>query len=175
MQRESTEKAAEKLGARALFLPYRDAEIPFSDALSLEVCDLIRAEKPEIVVTHWSGSWHKDHQNCHLVVRDAVFYGDLGTMQRKLPPFAVKRVYYADNWEDATGFQADYYLDVSAVCDKWLEACDLYPMWRGQTGFFRYNDYYSSLAVMRGCLSGYKRAVALMLDPNQRVRKVKEL
>jgi LmbE family N-acetylglucosaminyl deacetylase len=175
MQRVATEKAAAQLGARALFLRYPDAEIPFSDSISLEVCDIIREEKPDVVVTHWSGSWHKDHQNCHLVVRDAIFYAGLGTMQRKLPAFDVKKIYYADNWEDATGFQPDYYLDVTAVCDKWLEVCDLYPMWRGQTGFFRYNDYYSSLAVMRGCLSGYKRAVALMLDPNQKVQRVKTL
>jgi hypothetical protein len=25
-------------------------------------------------------------------------------------------------------------------------------MWRGETGLIRYNDYYSSLAVMRGAL-----------------------
>ena len=48
-------------------------------------------------------------------------------------------------------------------------------MWRGQTGFFRYNDYYRSLAVMRGCLSGFKYAVALMTDPNQRFSKVRSL
>ncbi len=59
--------------------------------------------------------------------------------------------------------------------DKWLQACDAYPMWRGQTGFFRYKDYYSSLAVMRGCLSGFRHAVALMSDPTQRVSRVSGL
>ncbi len=39
----------------------------------------------------------------------------------------------------------------------------------------RYNDYYQSLAVMRGCLGGFKYAVALMSDPNQRVSRVKIL
>jgi hypothetical protein len=47
-------------------------------------------------------------------------------------------------------------------------------MWRGETGF-RYNDYYASLAVMRGCRSGFERAVALMSDPNESVRRVKTL
>ena len=67
------------------------------------------------------------------------------------------------------------YLDISAVFEKWMQACDAFPMWRGQTGFFRYNDYYSSLAVMRGCLSGFRHAVALMSDPNDRTRKVSTL
>jgi hypothetical protein len=48
-------------------------------------------------------------------------------------------------------------------------------MWRGQTGFFRYNDYYSSLAVMRGCLVGFKKAVALMSDPSQRTDRLQSL
>jgi hypothetical protein len=69
----------------------------------------------------------------------------------------------------------DTYINIESVYEKWLHACDLYPMWRGQTGFFRYNDYYSSLSVMRGCLSGFKHAVALMSDPGQRMQRLHSL
>src|SRR5437870_12503105 len=62
MQREATEKAAAILGAEADFLSYPDAEIPLTDEASLAVADRIRQFKPAVVVTHWSGSWHKDHQ-----------------------------------------------------------------------------------------------------------------
>jgi N-acetylglucosamine malate deacetylase 1 len=175
MQRAATEKAAHLLGAEALFLIYPDAEIPFNEESSLRVCDVIREQKPEIVVTHWSGSWHKDHQNCHLVVRDGIFYAGLKTLQRSQPAHAVSKLYYADNWEDASNFIPDTYLNIDAVCEKWLQACDFYPMWRGQTGFFRYNDYYSSLAVMRGCLAGFKKAVALMSDLSQRTDRLQSL
>ena len=175
LQRTATEKAARALRAEHVLLKYPDAEIPFNEEISLAVADIIRQHKPDIVVTHWSGSWHKDHQNCHLAVRDAIFYANLGTLQRKSGPHTVRKIYYADNWEDATEFRPDVYLDISAVYEKWLAACDAYPMWRGQTGFFRYNDYYSSLAVMRGCLSRFKYAVALMTDPNQRVSAVRSL
>lgn len=175
MQRTATEKATHLLGAEALFLTYPDAEIPFNEESSLRVGDIIREQKPEIVVTHWSGSWHKDHQNCHLIVRDAIFYAGLQTLERSRPAHAISRLFYADNWEDATNFVPDTFLNIDAVCDKWLQACDFYPMWRGQTGFFRYNDYYSSLAVMRGCLAGFKKAVALMSDPAQRSERRESL
>ena len=175
MQRAATEKAAKLLGAEAVLLSFPDAEIPLDDAVSFAVCDLIRKYKPDILVTHWSGSWHKDHVNCHLIVRDALFYADLGTLARTAPPHSVRKIYYADNWEDATDFEPDVYLDISAVNEKWLEACDAYPMWRGQTGFFRYNDYYRSLAVMRGCLSGFPQAVALMSDPTRRMTRLRTL
>lgn len=175
MQRAATEKAARLIGAEAMFLPYPDAEIPFNEEISLAVCDAIREQKPEFVVTHWNGSWHKDHQNCHLIVHDAIFYADLATLPRKHPAHTVAKTYYADNWEDATNFQPDVYVDIEPVYEKWLEACDFYPMWRGQTGFFRYNDYYSSLAVMRGCLSSFKYAVALMSDSGQRTQRLRSL
>jgi LmbE family N-acetylglucosaminyl deacetylase len=175
MQRAATEKAAHLLGAEAMFLSYPDAEIPFNEESSLRVCDVIREQKPEIVVTHWSGSWHKDHQNCHLIVRDGVFYAGLQTLHRSRPAHVVSKLFYADNWEDAGNFIADTYLNIDAICEKWLQACDFYPMWRGQTGFFRYNDYYSSLAVMRGCLAGFKKAVALMSDPSQRTDRLQSL
>ena len=175
MQRAATQKAVQLIGANAIFLSYPDAQIPFNEESSLQVCDVIREHMPEIVVTHWSGSWHKDHQNCHLIVRDAIFYAGLGTLARSHPAHSVSKLFYADNWEDATNFVPDSYVNIEAVYEKWLQACDFYPMWRGQTGFFRYKDYYASLAVMRGCLSGFKYAAALMSDPTQRVQRSQSL
>ena len=175
MQREATEKAAKLLGAEAVFLTYPDGEIPFNDESSKAVCDVVREHKPDLIVTHWSGSWHKDHQNCHLIVHDAVFYAGLATLERKLPAHSASRTYYADNWEDSANFEVDTYINIEPVYQKWMQACDLYPMWRGQTGFFRYNDYYSSLAVMRGCLANFKYAVALMSDATQRSQRLQSL
>jgi N-acetylglucosamine malate deacetylase 1 len=175
MQRAATEKATHLLGVESLFLAYPDAEIPFNEEITLAVCDSIRQYQPDVVITHWSGSWHKDHKNCHLIVRDAVFYAALATLARSRPAHSVAKIYYADNWEDANNFVPDTYLDIEAIYEKWLAACDFYPMWRGQTGFFRYNDYYSALAIMRGCLSGYKHAIALMSDPEQRMSRPRSL
>ena len=175
MQRAASRKAAALLGAEFEILSYPDAEVPFNERVAEGLGDIIRQHRADIVVTHWSGSWHKDHQNCHLLVRDAIFYAALATMNRKDPPYAVRKLFFADNWEDAEHFKPDTYLDISAMFEKWMEACDAYPMWRGQTGFFRYNDYYSALAVMRGCLCGFHRAVALMSGPGQRIDKVSGL
>jgi len=175
MQREATDKAAKLLGAESVILSYPDAEIPFNEESSRAVCDVIREHKPDVIVTHWNGSWHKDHQNCHLIVHDAIFYAALGPLERKLPPHSVARTFYADNWEDASNFQPDTYINIEPVYTKWMQACDFYPMWRGQTGFFRYNDYYGSLATMRGCLSNFKYAVALMSDSSQRLQRLQSL
>lgn len=174
MQRKATEKAARLLSIDTVLLDYPDGEIPFNEESALRVCDVIREHKPDTVVTHWSGSWHKDHRNCNKIARDAIFFAGLETLKRSRAAHSVSKVFYADNWEDATGFVADTYIDIDPVYEKWLQACDFYPMWRGQTGF-RYNDYYGSLSVMRGCVSGFKHAVALMADENQRVQSLRFL
>lgn len=174
MQRESSERAASLIGAQTAFLTYPDGEVPFDTASSFAVCDLIRQYKPAIIVTHWRGSWHKDHRNCYAIVNDAIFYAGLPAIARKLPAHATDALYFAENWEDAKGFHADTYLDVSPICDRWLEACSAFPMWRGETGF-RYNEYYRSLAVANGCLSNFERAAALMSPREQLTRHVARL
>jgi hypothetical protein len=72
-QREAAQKGAELLSAKALFLQYPDGEIPINDEAKFAVCDLIRQYKPLTIVTHWKGSWHKDHRACYDIVEDAIF------------------------------------------------------------------------------------------------------
>jgi LmbE family N-acetylglucosaminyl deacetylase len=120
LQREAAERAARLLGAQAAFLEYQDGEIPVSEEAKFAVSDLIREYKPGIVVTHWRGSWHKDHKACHAIVNDAVFYAGLPALARKQPAHEVRKLFFADNWEDAEGFVPDTFLDIDPVFDRWL-------------------------------------------------------
>jgi LmbE family N-acetylglucosaminyl deacetylase len=172
MNHEAATKAAKALGAEVVFLNLPDAEIPHCDESSFSVCDKIRQFRPDTIITHWSGSSHKDHRACNAIVRDAMFYAELPTIVRKETAHSVQHLFFAENYEDADGFLADTYLDVSAVYDKWSQACEAFAMWQGKTGF-RYGDYYRSLAVMRGCLSQCQYAVSLECSDN--VRNVKSL
>ena len=132
------------------------------------MCDVIRQYKPSAVITHWKGSWHKDHRACYEIVQDAVFYAGLPAVARKEPAHTVKKLYFASNWEDTVSLVADTYLEITPVFDAWLDACSTFPMWRGENGF-RYADYYTSMAIAQGCLSNFPRAVALMCSEDQRL------
>lgn len=169
MQRDAARKAASELGAEALFLQYPDGQLPDNDEVSLAVCDLLRRYKPDTIVTHWKGSWHKDHRACYDIVQNAVFYAALPVLTRSAPAHGVRQLLFADNWEDVDGFTADTFLDISPVYELYSNACGVFPMWRGENGF-RYNDYYASRAVECGCLSHCRYAVGLMSPPSQRVR-----
>lgn len=174
MQQEAATKAAAQLGATALFLHYGDGSVPDNDEAAFAVCDFIRQHKPDVVVTHWKGSEHKDHQACYHVVQNAIFYAAIPGFVRQNPAHSVGHLYFADNWEDARGFVPDTYLDITPIYEQWMKACGVFPMWRGETGF-RYNDYYSSRAIDCGCLSGYKQAVALMSPAEQRIQRLRSL
>lgn len=174
MQRLASHKAATMLGAEAEFLHYPDGEVPVNDEAKFAVCDLIRQHKPDAIVTHWKGSWHKDHRACYEIVEDAIFYAGLPAITRKLPAHSVSKLFFDDNWEDAAGFVPDTYLDITPVFERWMDACGVFPMWRGENEF-RYNDFYGSLAVARGCVANFKKAVALMSSPGQRVQDLRGL
>lgn len=175
MQREAARKAAGLLGAECDFLAYPDAEIPAGDPIALEICDRIRKFKPHVILTHWQGSWHKDHQNTYFAVRDAVLFAGLHSLKRELPAHSPARILYPENWEDAAGFKIDFLLDITPVYEKWVQACAIFPMWRGETGLIRYQDFYCSLAAQHGALAGCRHAVALMRDPQERPPRLERL
>ena len=83
IQRSAAQKAAAQIGATAGFLHYPDGEVPINDEAKFAVCDMIRQFKPDIVVTHWKGSWHKDHRACYAISKYAIFYAALPTIRTK--------------------------------------------------------------------------------------------
>ena len=77
---EATE-CARVLGADALWLDIPDGELVVDEATKMRVADVIRQVRPTTVVTHWKGSFHKDHANCHYIVEDARFFACLKTVE----------------------------------------------------------------------------------------------
>jgi LmbE family N-acetylglucosaminyl deacetylase len=162
-KRGEAERAAALLGGRARFLDYPDAELPDDEAVRWAVADVIREVRPRVVLTHWRGSFHRDHRRTHDIVVDARFLAGLRTLPRARPAWYAPQLLFAENWEDMDGYRADVYVDVSASFDIWQEACAAYEIFREpQAGGFRYRDYYTALATVRGCLGRFRYGATLM-------------
>lgn len=171
-KREEATAAAAGLGAQVRFLPYADAELPEDDAVKLAVADVIREVRPRVLLTHWRGSFHRDHRRCHTIVEEARFLAGLRTITRARPAVYVPHLLFAENWEDMDGYRPDVYVDTSASYERWLAACAQYEIFRDPgAGGFRYRAYYEALAVMRGCLSGKARAASLMRPDGDLVQR----
>ncbi len=141
---------ADMLGGQAIVLPFKDGELPESDDVKYLLADLIRQHKPDILITHWKNSMHKDHEVTHRIVKDAQFYAGLAGIKRSLPHHWANGPYYAENWEDKEGFQPYVYIKVSQQgFDLWKKAIDVH--WFAlNSPSFKYKEYYESLMRVRG-------------------------
>lgn len=163
------------MGAKAIWLDYAGGFLPTSQEVVLEVCDLIRAERPTALLTHWKGSFHKDHVATYEIVQEALFYAGLPSVKRKDPSHRVQNLYYPENWEDMDVWRSDVYLDVSDIWDRYLETLKSHELMGGSISDFRYYDYYNALGTIRECLGGYKKAVALMAPDGSWVKRLGHL
>ena len=169
------EESARLMGAKAIWLDYADGFLPVSQEVILQVCDLIRAERPTALLTHWKGSIHKDHIAAYQIVQEALFYAGLPSFKRQDAAYWVPGLYFPENWEDMQAWRADIYLDASAVWEQYLEMLKSHELMRGGVSNFRYYDYYNALGITRGCLGGFDRAVALMVPDGSWGKRLQQL
>jgi len=156
---------AQALGGAFHCLDYPDGEAPDNEELRRRLCDLIRAEKPGVVLTHWKESLHKDHAVTSRAVEDAVYYAALRGFERADPPHWAAGPYYAENWEDAPGFTPYVFMDVSAGYALWAE--HIGKLWlTDNSPWFKYRDYYDALSRVRGALVHRDRAECFAVSPH---------
>lgn len=167
---EEAQRSAEKMGAEVIIFDYPDGELPVNDEVKLKICDSVRRLKPDIIITHWQGSFHRDHRNCHINTMEGVFWAALPGIGRELPAHCIPALYYAENWEDPYDYHPDFWIDISDVYDQWMEALQEHALFRGEVASFNYLQYYSGLTAMRGAEVGYKRAQTFALPPISRKR-----
>jgi len=154
--------SAEFIGANMELMPYGDGELPVNDESIWIMADLIRNYQPTVIVTHWKGSFHIDHNNTHDVVMQALFRAGLPAFEREHPAHSPHALLFSANWEAMECYNADIYLDVSDVLDDYLALLMTHAPMRESYSSFRYWDYYKALGEARGALGGYDRAVTLM-------------
>lgn len=161
---EEAHKFAEIVGADVRFLAYKDAELPVDEEVKYQVADVVREVKPDIIITHWHGSIHKDHTNTYHIVQDAYFYAALKTIKRELASHYASKLYYADNWEDPYDFDPAVFIDIPEdIYETWVKAMNVYAYARGETSGFPFIEYYKALTIVRGAPAGFKRAQAFMV------------
>ncbi len=173
---EEARAAAAVYGAQLYTLDYRDGELPINDEVQFQICDVIRACRPQVILTHWHGSIHKDHTACALNIPNAIFYAAIRGFEREHPPHWVPHLYYAENWEDQEGFEPEVFLEITeADIALWQQAAEKYELFRGGISHFPYIDYYRALARVRGAEIGCLYAVAFAVPPRARRRRVSSL
>lgn len=176
-KRAEARAVADIIGAEVIFGPWSDGELPNDAAARSYVADVIRQVKPTHIITHWANSIHKDHAAAHAITTDAVLLASLEGVRSDFPRHrGVRGVWFAENWEDMTGFQPYVYVGVTEQdVATWREAVTLYEFVGGDIASFRYLDYYDALFTVRGALARHERAVAFDIDAFGKRRVVDQI
>jgi len=159
----SAKAFADMLGGISIVFDTPDGELDYSKELAVKICDVMREYQVSTVLYHWKNSMHKDHIAASKLTTDAIFYASLPTFERPLPPAPIRRMLYAENWEDAEGFVPYAYFDVSEAFPLWKDAVrKLYLTEHSRD--FKYLQYYEGLARMRGALIKKEYGTAFAID-----------
>lgn len=169
---EEAKAFAKLLNGESMVLDYPDGLLPDNDEVRMEVCDAIRKVKPDILITHYKSSMHKDHNNTHKIVNDARYYAALEGFSRKDPPHFAGRLYYAENWEDAVDYKPYLYVDTTKGYELWKKAVTTHWFVTGSSSF-PYLEYYDHLSRVRGIECRKERAETFMI-PEETYRLIRE-
>lgn len=152
---------ADAIGAEVMTLDYSDGFLPDTEDVAEQVAEVIRATKPDILITHWVRSMHRDHERAAQAALRGAFLASIPIEEIDVPRHSVPTILHAENWEDAEGFEADTYFGIpDEAYERWRTGIHEHAFARGETYGFRYIDYYSALMQLKGCLVGEERAAS---------------
>jgi bacillithiol biosynthesis deacetylase BshB1 len=118
-EREAKE-AASLIGAQFReILNFGDGGLNKSRENELALIDVIRREKPRLILTSYPEDRHPDHRRAGELVTDAAYYAGLRKIERALPAHRPQQtIYFSTNYVQAPTFV----VDVTAAMEKRLEA-----------------------------------------------------
>jgi len=163
------EHFAGSIGAELVTLDYSDGFLPDDEEVAEQIAAIIREATPDIVITHWIKSMHRDHERAAKAALRAVFLASIPREELTTPRHSVPTILYAENWEDMEGFEADTFFGIpEEAYQRWLTGISEHAFARGETYGFRFIDYYSALMQVKGCLVGEYRAAAFKSAGNEK-------
>ncbi|KRE86545.1 GlcNAc-PI de-N-acetylase [Paenibacillus sp. Soil766] len=160
---------AEMLGGESIVFDIPDGELQDNEEMRYRVCDVIRDVKPNVIITHFKNSMHKDHMTTHRIVNDARFFAGLSSFEREKPAHFAAKLYYAENWEDAVDYRPYVYVDFpKEAFDLWVKAVSTHWFVTGSKSF-QYLEYYKHLMRVRG-LEARKEYAQTFMVPEETMR-----
>ena len=121
LKKKEITEAAKILGVDIRMLDYDDNPLEFNRERFLELVDIIREEKPDIVLTHWINDWlNWDHATTAEWTVRAVWSAARKGIVTKTPVHKVKEIYMfmpSGVSEEVVGFRPDILIDVSDMSE----------------------------------------------------------
>ena len=130
--------ACKILDARPIFMSQIDGSCEINKSRYVEMRELIAAEQPDIVFTHWPIDSHPDHRVCSLLVYDA---------WRRLDYCFDLYYFEVMSGTQTQLFQPTDYVDITAVATQKREACYCHE---SQNIVPLYDEWHETMERFRG-------------------------
>ncbi|HOQ90988.1 MAG TPA: PIG-L family deacetylase [Candidatus Hydrogenedentes bacterium] len=144
------EEACRILNARPVFLSQIDGASELNAARYEQALEVIRAESPDILITHWPIDGHRDHRVMSMLMYDC--WLKLG---RRF------ELYYfeVESGRQTQHFHPTHYVDITTVEDRKRKACFAHRSQNPEADFYPLHE---QMHRFRGMESGYKLAEAFV-------------
>lgn len=160
IRRMEAERSAAIIGAEHICLGYGDAELFHQSKEARDkLADILRAEKPDMIITHTPDDYMPDHVAVAHLAFDASFAAGLphySTMEGGEGYAPVCPIFYMDNL-GGFGFEPTEYVDITQTFDIKMQmlACHESQMkWMKEHDGIDFGDTVKTFARMRGLQSG---------------------
>ena len=144
---EEAKRACEILQARALYAGQIDAQAVVDSAHYQTFHQMLEAEQPAVVFTHWPIDNHRDHRAMSLLAYDAWL-----RMGKKFALY----YYEVSNGEDTVQFSPTHYVDISETESRKRLACHAHAS-QNPGKFYALQE---QITRLRGIESGHRYAEA---------------
>lgn len=117
VRREEARAAAATIGADSVTLGFLDGQIDGGADAQRRTVDLIRAVRPDLILTHHPNDYHGDHRAVTTLVLDASFMATIPYYPSTHPAHDVTCPVYFMDTVTGLGFEPSDYVDVTATMD----------------------------------------------------------
>lgn len=161
IRRAEFESSAALIGAETIWMDIDD-EMSVADLDSrMNMVDVFRRSKPDVVLTHSDMDYHVDHRVTSQLVFEAAPLSCVYNIKRSYPSLEKQPLIYHFDTLGAVGFQPAEYVDISAVMEKKqaMYACHESQVdWMRSATGFDISEVIDAVARVRGYAAGVKYA-----------------
>lgn len=115
---------ARHLGAEHRFLDFAEGAIVDDPSRIQRLMEVIRADKPDVVITHQPTDYHPDHRALSRGVLGACLLSRVGEIKSPYPPHQVGNLFYSDTTSGINS-QGSIYVDVAETWQQKIAALKL--------------------------------------------------
>lgn len=161
IRRQEARDAAAVIGAECVEMGFLDMEIHDTDAARLRFIDMVRAARPDVIITHHPDDYHTDHKAVSALVLEASFSATVPHVETEheyLPRLPV--LYFMDTLA-GLHFQPTDYVDITPFMPQKTEMMSQHSsqlVWLMEHDNYDALDALDTMAKFRGYQCGVKYA-----------------